>query len=534
MHTRCGAYVVQPNRDAVASEVAHQNRGDTPREQAKMHLSTAALLPALLATANASILFQGGTIIAFNGETQGLHVIRNGSVLVEDDRITGIFESAPRNISVNTEVIDATDKIITPGFIDTHRHGWQTVFKTMASNTTLIEFFGRYSSYVAPFFWSATDVYDSQLAGLYEALNAGVTTSLDHATHTWSKEASDAGLQACIDSGARVFWGFTFANISGLVTVEDLYPIFRDMAAKEGLKGSPTTLGIAYDGWGPNPNVPEINNIMVLAEEVNASVITTHSLQGPWGYSNSPEDIHALNYLNISTPIVFSHASFLTSTGADLLRATNQYISITPESEMHYGQTHPVSHLIQDQASLGIDTHITFSTDILTQARIWLQAVRSKRYTDVLNRWKLPGTNPMSVEQAFLLATRNGALALRRGDLGVISVGAKADLLMWDGTSPAMLGWVDPVAAVILHAGVGDIEAVLVDGKWAKRGGKLVNPGWPEARRRFLETARRLQAVWRDMPLPELPAEFNGHEVVHPDRADVLRGKSDGYGNSYI
>jgi cytosine/adenosine deaminase-related metal-dependent hydrolase len=201
---------------------------------------------------------------------------------------------------------------------------------------------------------------------------------------------------------------------------------------------------------------------------------------------------------------------------------------------MHYGQTHPFSYHIQDQASLGVDTHITFSTDILTQARIWLQQARYGAYTDVLRQDKLPGRNPMSVEQAFLLATRNGALALRRDDLGIIAVGAKADLLVWDGTSPALFGWVDPVAAVLLHASVGDIEAVMVDGKWAKRGGKMVAPGYPEARERFLRTARRLQAVWRDMPLPPPPAEYNAHGVIDPERADVLRGPGDGYGNIYI
>lgn len=493
------------------------------------------ILPVFFTAVSAAwTLFRGGTVVAFNKQTQGLKVIRGGSVLVTNDRIAGVFDSTPTKTPPGTEIVDITGKILTPGFIDTHRHGWQTVFKTMASNTTLIEFFGRYSSFVAPFFWSATDVYDSQLAGLYEALNAGVTSSLDHATHTWSKDASAAGLQACIDSGARVFWGFSFANITDLVTVEQLYPVFREMAKKAGLKNSLTTLGISYDGWGPNPNVGEIDKIMALARELNVSVITTHSLQGPWGFNNSPEDIHALNYLNISIPIVFSHASFLTPTGADLLRSTNQYISITPESEMHYGQAHPVSYNIQDQASLGVDTHITFSTDILTQARIWLQQTRYERYLDVLQQNHLPRSNPMSAEQAFLLATRHGALALRRPDLGIIAEGAKADLLVWDGTSPALLGWVDPVAAVILHASVGDIEVVLVDGKWVKRGGKLVAKGWPQARARFLATAKRLQAVWRDLPLPEPPAEFNGRPVVDPVRVDTLRGPGDGYGNVYI
>jgi cytosine/adenosine deaminase-related metal-dependent hydrolase len=207
-------------------------------------------------------------VVAYNNVTQGLKVIRNGAVLVENDRITGVYDlsATTARIPFGCEVVDITGKIITPGFIDTHRHGWQTVFKTMGSNTTLIEFFGRYSSFVAPFFWNASDIYDSQLAGLYEALNAGVTTSLDHATHTWSRDASNAGLQACIDSGARVFWGFTFANISGVITVDQLYPVFREMAAKPALKTSPTSIGIAYDGWGPNPNVAEINTIMALAK----------------------------------------------------------------------------------------------------------------------------------------------------------------------------------------------------------------------------------------------------------------------------
>ena len=230
-------------------------------------INAIAILPVFVTAASAvsSILFRGGTVIAFNKQTQGLQVIRNGAVLVTNDRIAGVFDSAPAKIPAGAEVVDMSGKILTPGFIDTHRHGWQTVFKTMASNTTLIEFFGRYSSFVAPFFWNATDIYDSQLAGLYEALNAGVTTSLDHATNTWSKDASEAGLQACIDSGARVFWGFTFANITGLITVEQLYPVLRSIAKKPGLKDSPTSLGIAYDGWGPNPNVGEIDKIMALA-----------------------------------------------------------------------------------------------------------------------------------------------------------------------------------------------------------------------------------------------------------------------------
>ena len=99
--------------------------------------------------------------------------------------------------------------------------------------------------------------------------------------------------------------------------------------------------------------------------------------------------------------------------------------------------------------------------------------------------------SPQSVAQAFLLATRHRGLALRRDDLGVISVGAKADIVVWNGNSPALLGWNDLVAAVLLHAIVGDIEYVIVNGKW-KKDFKLAVEDYPDIVERFLASVKRI------------------------------------------
>jgi len=196
--------------------------------------------------------------------------------------------------------------------------------------------------------------------------------------------------------------------------------------------------------------------------------------------------------VGISIPIVFSYASSLTDEGAALLREHNQYISITPESESTNGYARPVTHRIQDQAALGIDTHFTFSSDILTQARLWLQSVRRLLTSAVLETRRVAVNSPQSVAQAFLLATRHRGLALRRDDLGVISVGAKADIVVWNGNSPALLGWNDLVAAVLLHAIVGDIEYVIVNGKWKKKDFKLAVEDYPEIVERFLASVKRI------------------------------------------
>lgn len=201
---------------------------------------------------------------------------------------------------------------------------------------------------------------------------------------------------------------------------------------------------------------------------------------------------------------------------------------------MHYGHLHPTSHLILDQASLGVDTHFTFSTDILTQARLWLQSARYRVYQNTIDRWQIPKRNPFSVNQAFLLATRNGGLALRRKDLGVIAPGAKADLVVWDGRSPAMLGWTDPVAAVILHASVGDIDHVLVGGEFRKRDGRLVVEGYADVQERFLASAERIQGAFREIPLPVLEGNFlTGSAYGEVLQLDAQRGDGTGYGPSF-
>ncbi|GKU06713.1 amidohydrolase family protein [Fusarium langsethiae] len=492
------------------------------------------------AAAATSTLFWGGTIISFNNNTSSLEVIRNGSLLVEHDRIAAINKEAGSKDDAGdgVDVIDVSGQILTPGFIDTHRHGWQTGLKTLGSNTTLAEYSMRYGASASGQAFRTEDVYIGQLAGIYEALNAGVTTMVDHAHHTWTNETSWAGLNASVKSGGRIFWCYAFespTDAEGSRTIEEQIANFREIYQGETWVGSPSMIGIAYDAWGPQGNIEERNKILDLAQEFKVAVITTHSLGGPWGFPNLPSDLAGLDVLEGDIPIIFSHASFLTAQDRDLLRQNNHYISITPESEMHYGQTHPHSYLIQDQAALGVDTHFTFSTDILTQARIWLQSTRYRLFNQVLETWRVPRSTPETVNQAFLLATRSGGLALRRHDLGIISKGAKADLVVWNAReSPSLLGWNDPVAAVMLHASVGDVHDVLVDGKFVKRDGKLVVEGYGEVRERFLKSAKRLQDIWANKEYPILKGKWEGSDYADTLKADVIPGEGDGYGELFV
>ncbi|KAJ4210906.1 hypothetical protein NW759_012939 [Fusarium solani] len=243
-----------------------------------------ALVKATCPVYASSILFSSGTIVAFDNEVNDLNVLRNGNLLVERDRITAIWsadEGAPVSVPSDTEVIDISGRILTPGFIDTHRHGWQTVFKTMMSNITLVEYFGRFSEYAAAGRLDAEQVHISQLSGLCEALNAGTTTSLDHAHHTWSDDTAWAGLNTSIDNGAQVCWSYAFHEVANYTISQQLVN-FRDIVESAPVKDTPVSIGVAFDGFTPaTANPKSVDG--VFSRELEVAVITTHSSGGPYG-----------------------------------------------------------------------------------------------------------------------------------------------------------------------------------------------------------------------------------------------------------
>ncbi|KAF2834714.1 Metallo-dependent hydrolase [Patellaria atrata CBS 101060] len=467
-------------------------------------------------TESSSILFENGTVISYDDSSSSLKVLPKASLLVTGDRIASIFPASEKpSLPENTETVDCTARIISPGFVNTHNHGWQTAFKTLGANTTLAQYIFRYGEYASFGSLDAEDVYVGHLLGMYESLNAGVTTIVDHAHHTWDKETTLAGLDASIDSGARVYWCDAFHNLEGGWSFQEQLDYWEELTKHARLRGSATEVGIGYDSFGMGSE-EEVKKVVELAKAHNA-IVTTHHLGGPLVIDNGPAVLHKAGILDSSCPVILSHASFFANPDEEiaLLRKHNQHTSITPESECHYGHDHALSHTYLDQCSVGVDTHFTFSADLVTQTRLFLQTTRRGEYRKALDRGEMPRTQPFDVEQAFILATKKGGDAVRRADVGVLKEGAKADVVVFEGESPGMLGWRDAVAAVLLHSNVGDVRDVLVDGRWRKRGGRLVDPvaggrTYEELRETFLRTKGRIQDLWIGRELPKLEGKFFG------------------------
>jgi cytosine/adenosine deaminase-related metal-dependent hydrolase len=214
-----------------------------------------------------SILLQGGTVVAYDHETESLDICLDSSVLVTGDRIVAIFSTSDnRPLPPSTEVVNVRGKIITPGFVDTHRHGWQTGLKTMCGNSSLAEYLFRYTVLAGVGeHYRPEDVYIGQLAGLHEAIYAGVTSILDHAHHTWSAEKANAGLQACVESGVRMWYCYFLHSHQPDFSLAEQMADLRSIAEEGRCKNSCVELGIAFDSFF-NSSAEDVKRVLDLAK----------------------------------------------------------------------------------------------------------------------------------------------------------------------------------------------------------------------------------------------------------------------------
>ena len=166
---------------------------------------------------------------------------------------------------------------------------------------------------------------------------------------------------------------------------------------------------------------------------------------------------------------------------AHLIAESGARVSSTPDTELQMGHGDPVCFRpdLFEYSSLGIDCHSNNSSDILTQMRLALQTARAhwNRPFNELGKSARSLPEMLHVEAAFNLGTIKGARAIgMEPDIGSLELGKLADIVIFDATTPALtcVAEHDPVAALVMHASIRDIEMVIIDGQIKKKSGKLV------------------------------------------------------------
>ncbi|RDW85548.1 hypothetical protein BP5796_03873 [Coleophoma crateriformis] len=435
-----------------------------------------------------SMLLQGGTVLVHDAD-DSVKAIK-ADLLIEGKIITKIEENI--EAPARAEIIDCKDKIVCPGFIDTHHHVWQTLLKGRHANQLLLDY--MYTGNFTSSLHSPSDIFWGQLGGCMECLEVGTTTVVDHSPINYSPQHSLAAVAATVCSGIRSIYCYCPTSRVQTWTPFTLNPnlledwvlqTFDSLASKAPYGQGRVQIGFAFDSWYQPRET--IVNLFAKVKAAGVKLITSHVVRNAiTGLHSVPQIMH--NYGLLDSSVLLSHATGSTKACIDLIREANCHISTTPSTEFQAALGSPVAldpELdIQSQCGLGIDCHSYNSASIASEMRTLLQSARGAHYQPFLDYEKVPGKAYKSVEDVFNLGTIGSARAAgMEKEIGSLAVDKLADILIFDCLSPGMVcaAQLDPVAAIVLHSHPGDIEMVIVDGVVRKKERKLLdidlNPG---------------------------------------------------------
>ncbi|MDF2978701.1 MAG: amidohydrolase [Actinomycetospora sp.] len=446
------------------------------------------------------VVLRGGTVLTVDAART---VLEGHDVLVVDDRVAAI--GVGLEVPAGTEEIDATEGIVMPGMVDTHRHMWQTAMRGYGADWTLTQYFvWNYLEWGKVF--RPEDIHAGGLLAALEALEAGVTTCVDWSHNLQTPQHADAAVDALAAVPGRFV--LAYGNIQDAPASWTADPGFRDVLDRR--RGDVEAFQLAFDVTG-DPAFPE-KPAFEVARDLGLPV-TTHA--GVWGATND-DGIRLMHEHGFMEPqTVYVHAATLSADSYHRIAATGGSVSVSTESEQSAGQGYPPSWVLRRHdipMSLSMDTSVWWSGDLFSAMRSTLSADRSREHLEAHAKGETVTHHALRAEHVVEMATRGGARALgREDDLGSVEVGKKADLvLIRNEHSPVMTPLLHPYGHVVFQAQRGDVEAVLVDGRVVKRDHRLVGVDLPAARRTVEQTVEHLRATlgeeaWQQGMNPDIP-----------------------------
>jgi 5-methylthioadenosine/S-adenosylhomocysteine deaminase len=395
----------------------------------------------------------------------------HGDVFVEDGKIVEVGT----NLGISdAEEVDAAGMIVMPGFVDTHRHTWQTPVRGVLPSCTLDHYFAVMLGQVGGFY-RPEDVHIGDYAGALEALNAGVTTLLDWSHISNTPDHSDAAIQGLQDAGIRAvyahgvptggeWWSFSeLEHPADIRRIRDTY-----FSSADGL----ITLAMAARQPG-NSNYDVAKHDWSLARELGIPISVHVGMRLHNLHYQPVKDMHDLGLMG--PDICYIHMTDLTDEELDWIAETNGKASVAPYVEMLMGHgPPPIGKLLARgvRSSLSVDVVSSVPGEMFTQMRTALAYDRILEFTDtpdIAFGPKLTHTDVLG------FATIDGARAIMLEDrIGSLTPGKQADIVLLQTDAINTAPVLDPHGTIVTFSDTSNIDSVFVAGKALKRGGQLV------------------------------------------------------------
>ena len=406
-----------------------------------------------------SLLLRNATVLTMDDRLSVLH----GSVSVRDGRIAAVGQVAEAG---HETVIDARGGYVLPGFIQTHVHLCQTLFRGFADDMPLLEWLKMRVWPMEAAHTPATLRASVRLAAA-ELLRTGTTSVLTmetvHDTDVVFETLAEVGLRATVGKCMMD----SDSDVPRRLQEETRASIDESLGLKKRWHGAAN--GRLRAAFAPRFAVSCSRELL---EAVAALAVSEQSLVHTHASENRDEvefvrrmsgGLSNMEYLadtGLAAPhLCTAHCVWVTDAEQSLMAERGVKVLHCPGSNLKLGSgVAPVAEMRARgiSVSLGADgAACNNRLDMFDEMRLaaTLQAMR-----------KAPGV--LAARDVVWMATREGARALgQEGDIGSIEPGKRADLLLIDRGDPHLVPSPDPWSAIVYSARGSDVRSVVVDGE---------------------------------------------------------------------
>ncbi|WP_330334230.1 amidohydrolase family protein [Streptomyces sp. NBC_00536] len=417
------------------------------------------------------VLLTGGTLVTMDPRTG---VLPRGDLLIEGDRIAALGgDLSASGAAGDAVVIDVTGALVTPGFVDTHRHAWQAQLRRIMPD---VDDLGRYVTStlatIAPGYRPYDMYVGTRLAAL-GAIDSGITCMLDFSHNARTPDHSDQAVQALLDTGIRgvhASMGPHFGDWArqwprDLARLRERYFRSDDQLLTLRLAALATDEIAGPDlAYGPA--------LAATARDLGIGV----SVDAVFGSASSAAVLRWARAGLLGPDVTLIHATGLTGGAWRAMGHAGTTVALAPTSEAQIGLETAVPAVDEALAAgirpgLSIDVEVALAGDMFTQMR----ALHSIQRMRAVNAAYGTGREPARIGTLDVLdfATLQGARTNGLdGVTGSLTPGKQADLLVIEAEDINNMPLNDPVGTVVLGADARNITAVFIAGqlrKWDRR-----------------------------------------------------------------
>ncbi|MCS6887946.1 MAG: amidohydrolase [Chloroflexus sp.] len=423
-------------------------------------------------------------------------ILAQHDIAITGQRIAAIAPAISPGLA--RETLDGAGHLAIPGFINSHAHIAMSLFRGVAEDVPIEEWF---NSFIWPLETNLTpeDVYWGALLGLAEMIEAGVTCVADHYF------AADAIAQAVQESGMRALLAWTL--FSGADEQDQLARASQFTQQWHGAASD--RIRVWMGPHAPYTCTPSfLRRVAQTARELGVGIhihlaeTAAQVAQSMAAHGQSPVQLARATGL-FDVPAIAAHVAHVTPEDIATLAAHGVAVAVTPKTEMKLGiGVAPVTAMRSAgvTVALGSDGAASNNTyDVLESARLLA----------LLEKLRLNDARALPIGVALEMATAAGARALQWDDIGLLQVGARADLALVQLATAHIQPLHDLAAALLYSSQPADVSTVIIDGRVVMRNRELLTIDKPRVLREVAARIERLtqrhteqrMAVYPDLPV---------------------------------